>query len=483
MSNLLAQQTRQKISENTKERFITLFFVLYKTARIVDLNNDTFKNQLDSFFEFFGIIAEEAIEISLKTIKGHLFINSELVKFNTSGLSGAEEILSEWQAFGIGGIIFNSEIQKSELGLFFRFIADIKPDDHNLESLTAQLKKQGLKKISLLSIKETDSDEPQLAEDIRKEFRAQARVSFYRSMSMVEDIIVGSIANKEINSAKTKRVVHNLIDQLMLDESSLIELTAIRDYDDYTFAHSLNVAIYALTVGIKLKLDRARLSQLGFSALFHDAGKIKLPADLIRKPDAFDENDWIQMQRHPILGVKTILRSMKLNVHTARAALVAFEHHINNDLTGYPMLHTEKAATNLFSRIVSIVDSFDALVSGRIYIKKSIPTDEVLKKMRYQMSSKFDVFLLKLFNNIVGIYPAGSLVLLNTEEIALVLANNADNHSQPYIKIIGDHTGLLDSSIWVDLSQPEHSNRTITRQIDPQRYGLELRDFVLDDQK
>ena len=114
-------------------------------------------------------------------------------------------------------------------------------------------------------------------------------------------------------------------------------------------------------------------------------------------------------------------------------------------------------------------------------MKKSIPPDLVLKKMRYQMTEKFDAFLLKLFNHIVGIYPAGSLVLLSTKEIALVLANNSADPAHPYVKIVGNQEGLLEEPIWVDLSQPEHADRTITRQIEPARYGLEQRDFVLED--
>ena len=300
-------------------------------------------------------------------------------------------------------------------------------------------------------------------------------------MTAVKEIIVSTGDDGEINTAKTKRVVHSLIDQITRDEQSMIELTAIRDYDDYTYAHSVNVTIYSHTVGIRLRLDRARLSQLGFSALFHDVGKVKLPQDLIKKPDAFDEDDWIQMQRHPLLGLKTILRNLDLNVHTARAARAAFEHHINADGTGYPMLHYREREPDLFSRIISIVDTFDALTSGRVYLRKAMPPDMVLKKMRHQMTSKFDPFLLKLFNDIVGIYPAGTLVLLNTDEIALILTNNREQPARPYVKVVGNRDGLLPTPLWADLTLPEHADRVIIRRIDPDHYGLSVRDFVLDD--
>jgi HD-GYP domain-containing protein (c-di-GMP phosphodiesterase class II) len=187
------------------------------------------------------------------------------------------------------------------------------------------------------------------------------------------------------------------------------------------------------------------------------------------------------MQRHPLLGVKTILRSLKFDIHTARAARIAFEHHINNDFTGYPSLHYDKRTTTLFSKVVSIVDTFDALSSGRVYLKKHFTPDTVLKKMRYQMSAKFDPFLLKLFNDIIGVYPAGSLVLLSTDELGLVLTNNETEPLRPFIKIVGDRAGLLGEPIWVDLSLPENADRQLLRQIEPERYGLDIKDFILED--
>jgi HD-GYP domain-containing protein (c-di-GMP phosphodiesterase class II) len=160
---------------------------------------------------------------------------------------------------------------------------------------------------------------------------------------------------------------------------------------------------------------------------------------------------------------------------------VAVEHHIHTDFTGYPQLHYAKRPSNLFSRIISIVDTFDALSSGRVYLKKAIPPDVVFKKMRYQMQVKFDAFLLKLFNDVVGIYPAGSLVLLNTDEIGLVLTNNEKDKARPSVKILGDRNGLFDKSNWVDLAAEDQVHRAIVRLVDPARYGLDIKDFVLRD--
>jgi len=468
------------LAGQTEQRLLNSFFALYKTCRIIDLSNAMFRRQLTIFMEHLAAVPNYG-EITIKAVHDRYFVNERLVRFDDHGQSGASSVVGEWRRLGVGGVVFDIRISPDEVASFLQFMASDKPSNANLESLAAQLSSHGIPYVSLLSMKEAGADAPTVSEEMRRRFRQMARRTFVQAISVVQDIVVSATHDKEINTSKTKRVVHTLIDHITQDESSLLELAAIKDYDDYTYAHSTNVCVYSLTLGVRFGLDRPRLSQLGFSALFHDIGKVKLPADLIRKPEAFDENDWIQMQRHPLLGAKTIIHNLKFDTHSARAARGAFEHHINQDLTGYPILRHRKRRTDLFSRIISIVDTFDALTSGRVYIKKQIPPDEVIRKMRYQMNVKFDPFLLKIFNDVVGIYPAGSLVLLTTEEIALVLTNNENDLARPYVKIVGNRAGLLADPLWVDLSAADNLERRIVRYVDPARYGLDIKDFILTD--
>lgn len=462
-------------------KLLNSFFVMYKTARIIDSNNAAYQTQLDTFFNSYSAIAEVTTTVTIKTIADRYFVNEKMVRFDDAGMSGAASVVAEWRLLGIGGVHFEAAVTMEHISRFFKLISSIKPNQENLASLSKSLRDHGLKHVQLLSARDVGIDGPTVDEETRKMFRAMARKSFFQAMSTVQEVVHNTMNDKNVNISKTKRVVHSLIDQITRDESSLLELTAIRDFDDYTYAHSTNVTVYSLTLGSRLRLDRPRLSQLGFAALFHDIGKVKLPKDLIAKPDAFDEDDWIQMQRHPILGAKTILRNLKLDIHSARAARGAFEHHINSDFTGYPVLRRGTRPAGLFSKIISIVDSFDALTSGRVYIKKGMSPDIVFKKLRFQMKIKFDPFLLKLFNDIIGVYPAGSLVLLTTDEIALVLTNNDADQSRPYVKIVGNRDGLLRDPLWIDLSQPDQEERKIIRQIEPERYGLDAKDFILKD--
>ncbi len=481
MATVTDQPAAFAIAGKTEEKLINLFFVLYKNARIVERNNPAFKRQCTNFHELLQGLFVESNEVTIKIIAGRYFINHKLARFDDHGLSGAAAIVAEWEVIGLAGVRFLAEVSIDEIEDLFTFVAGIKPTANNVEGLSEALQTHQQPSIRFLSVEELEDETPSIVEEIKRQFRARARSTFFRAMSIVEDNMANVAQGRDIDISKTKRVIRSLIDHISKDEQSLLELAAIKSFDDYTYAHSTNVCVYALTLGVRLGLDRARLSQLGFSALFHDIGKVKLPTDLIRKPEAYDENDWLQMQRHPLLGAKTILRNLKFETHAARAARAAFEHHINADFTGYPSLRYNKRPPNLFSKIVSIVDAFDALTSGRVYSRAPLSPDKVLKKMHYQMKVKFEPFLLKVFSDIIGLYPAGTLVLLTTDEIALILTNNETDRSRPYVKIIGNRQGLLPTPEWVDLSLPEHARRKIVRMVDPARYGLDIKDFVLAD--
>ncbi len=470
------------VGTDRDERLLNAFFVVYKNARIVEVTNKAYVRQCRSFYDQLRSFLDSDCEVVIKSLRGRYFVGERFINYDDNSGAGAS-ITSDWQELGLGGVRFDTVVSPEDIERFFAYMATVSPRAvEDLEELQHDLDLHVPAGIDLLALPEEEDDDNEL-DDLqrRKLLRVEARSRFFRAVSTVEELMSHAEAEREINLAKTRRVVHSLIDHISRDRDSLMELAAIKDFDDYTYAHSINVSVYALTLGIRLGLERSRLSQLGFSALFHDVGKVTLDQDLIRKPDSFDEYDWMQMQQHPLLGAKTILRNLKLDIHTARAARAAFEHHINDDFTGYPTLKNGPQPTNLFSKIVAIADTFDAMTSGRIYLKRAIPPDKVIKKMRYQMVNKFDSFLLRVFNDVIGIYPAGTLVLLSTDEIAVVVGTNELAFDRPYVRVVGDRTGLLAESRWMDLSTAEYDDVRIVRLVEAERYGLKVRDFVLSD--
>jgi putative nucleotidyltransferase with HDIG domain len=284
-------------------------------------------------------------------------------------------------------------------------------------------------------------------------------------------------SHNTVNIARTKRVVQKLIDSIIADESALMEMTTLRNFDDYTYVHSVNVCVLSLILAHHLGLDRKRLSNLGVGALLHDIGKTKLPIDLVNKPDAFDEYDWELMRKHPIYGVKFLLKTRNVEETTARASAAVYEHHISYNGDGYPELLRKRMPT-LFARIVAITDTYNAMSSGRVYHRKVNLPDEVVTNMVNRAGTAFDPILLKLFVNAIGIYPVGSVVALSSNQVGIIVKNNPKDFEKPKVKIVADQSGLLEINEVkvIDLSMEPGIN--VTRMIDGDKYNINNANYL-----
>jgi len=478
----IATETSQEKEQLRRARALIMsFFMTVKNGRVYEANNDSYRVMASRFYQQLIDYISDTDTCSIKVVKGRLFVDDHFICSDQDEKIGAEIVVERWSELGIGGIVFGDPISPEHIDTFVRLLWAFKStSDTRYEEFLAALNDAGVETISILPRLYIGARHV-LDEEGRQHIRRHARNTFFQAISTVKHIMSHAENQEKISVTRTRRVVHSIIDRISEDEAALIELASIKNYDEYTYAHCTNVCIYSLTLGFRLGLDRRELAELGFAALFHDIGKVKLPYDLINKPDKFDENDWVQMQKHPLFGAMTIGKTLKLDRHMSRAMAVAFEHHINPDHTGYPRLR-EPRPLNLYSRIVTIADSFDALSSGRIYIKDPIPPDEVLKKLMYQMHAKFDAVLLKLFVNIIGIFPVGSLVLLSNDNLAIVSKTNQDVLDRPCVRLIADKYGELAQPVDMDLAREEFGDIAIAKLIDESKYNIDLSKFILADQ-
>ena len=226
------------------------------------------------------------------------------------------------------------------------------------------------------------------------------------------------------------------------DESVVLGLTTLRCHDEYTHNHSVNVCVLSLALANRVGYPKAELADLGLAALFHDVGKASIPLEVLNKPGEFTDDDWKVMRSHPVEGVINITRLRGITKLPSRMAAAAFEHHMNYDFSGYPKL-TVPWTQSLTGRILTIADCYDAMTSARVYRREPLLPEKVLKIMFGKSGQSFDPILLKLFVNCVGIIPIGSLVLLDTNELAVVLRPNPGKESaqRPWVKIITDTNG------------------------------------------
>ncbi len=237
-----------------------------------------------------------------------------------------------------------------------------------------------------------------------------------------------------------------------------------------------------MALGQKLGMDKMKLMELGLVALFHDIGKTVIPNEVLNKPGAFDAEDWKLMVRHPVFGVKIIFNMKNFDASSIRAAITAYEHHIHPDGSGYPGAR-KLSEIDLFSRIVAIADQYDAMTSARVYARSPMSPDSALALMVRRSAAELDPLLLKFFINLVGTYPVGTLVMLDTRELGIVSGANTAEHLRPRVTIITDTDGnRINSPVVADLAEQDGAGgypRSIVKAVDHNRYGINLAEYFL----
>jgi HD-GYP domain-containing protein (c-di-GMP phosphodiesterase class II) len=315
--------------------------------------------------------------------------------------------------------------------------------------------------------------------------KKQIKKTYSSAVSITKGVLSKAKSGEAINLKKSKRVIATITDQILEDESRsiLVGMTTLKDYDDYTYHHSVNVSILAIAFGHKLGLPKMKLAELGLAALFHDLGKIKIPLEILNKPSALTDIDWQTMRQHPVWGTVTILKIKGINESSMNLAIPAFEHHLNYDLSGYPELKN-KIPLDLYSKIIIIADQYDAMTSSRVYSRTALPPDKALGLLIEQSGKKIDPYLLKAFVRMIGVYPIGCLVMLNTDELGLVFENSSDPKciDRPRVLIIADSSGAKTENAVVDLTEMDDNEkykRSIKNTLDPNKYGINLAEYLI----
>lgn len=236
----------------------------------------------------------------------------------------------------------------------------------------------------------------------------------------------------------------NLVDDLFSKSDIMISMVDIKNMDTYTYAHSVNVAVISLVVGIAAGLGRRELEDLTIGAMLHDVGKIFIPKSILNKPGALTDDEFRQIQEHTIEGYE-YLKNCPIK---STSKIIALQHHLNVDGSGYPD-HENTGLLHKFSRIVAIADVYDALTSDRSYRRAYSPS-EAVEYIMSMASTKFDMDYVKLFVKKIVTYPVGSLVRLSDGKAGVVRSLNEGFPTRPVVEIIedsrlsGEHIDLME---------------------------------------
>ena len=278
--------------------------------------------------------------------------------------------------------------------------------------------------------------------------------------------------------------MQNAVNTIIQDDSTLLGLANIKNYDEYTFNHSVNVAIYAIALGQRIGIPKKQLSHLGMAGLFHDMGKTKISSEVLDKTGKLSTEERSIMRSHPVVGTELIMRMKEWGELSTRMIEGAFEHHLRYDLMGYPRL-TRKRKISLFGRIISVADFYDALVRPRVYNRFPYVSEKILGIMLERSGKDFDPAVVKVLINMIGIFPLGTLVLLNTNEMGIVtqIQEEAELIDRPKVCLLYYSDGAYRKGKAVDLREMDEATRNFKRSVvktlDPNEYNINVAEFFL----
>jgi len=265
-------------------------------------------------------------------------------------------------------------------------------------------------------------------------------------------------------------IVDSLAQAVAQNRTALLALTALKNYDNYTFTHMVNVSILTMGQARGLGMEGTSLRQVGLAALMHDIGKVKTPPEILNKPDGLTDREFEVLKRHTVDGAEILRTTPDV---PPLAPIVAFEHHLRSDGSGYPR-GVSRSRLNVATMLCGISDVYDAMRSQRVY-QQAFPTDRILTVLQRNDGKQFDQNLVRRFVQLVGIYPAGNLVRLDTGEIAVVVKVYAPDPYRPRVKVVvaADRTPLsrpYEVNLW---ESHEGLPGSIQAPVDPTDYNVD----------
>jgi len=297
-----------------------------------------------------------------------------------------------------------------------------------------------------------------------------AKQVYQAAKSIIERAMHDVRMGRAINMEAVTQVVTGLADSVLRNPDALTSLSRLKRFDEYTFFHSVNTSVLALSLGRMMGLQRDALHQLGVGTLLHDIGKTKIPLDLLNKPGRFEPHEFELMKQHVMRGAEVLSDMTGLADPFLKPAL---EHHERVDGSGYPH-QRRKTELSQYGLIAAVVDIYDAITSDRCY-HKAKPAHDALQFL-YVISQKghLDHQVVQRFIQAVGVYPVGSVVELNTGELAVVRRIHHGHPLEPMIILAANSGGTLRSHpMELDLrQQTSRPHRVITSVKDPVATGV-----------
>lgn len=452
---------------------------LMRTARTYDVSNQAFRRQLEEFTGLLKRLFEEEEEIALVVVADYLYLNGVRIKAHTGLLGPYHALMADFERRQVGGLRFLQGVTDAEVERFFQiFVAS---EDASLaDRLPEMIAEAAIANILIVPAGDVDADD--LARQLEEQptptgERARARKVFWRAVLGTRKIVLRARQTGRPDLRQAKRLVQPIVDNIMKHEYSIVGLTALKDHDEYTYTHCVNVAVLSISMGQQLALPRQALADLGVAGLLHDLGKMHIPGEVLRKPDSLTAEEWVYMRRHPLEGAVMIARMPGLSTVMLDAMRACLEHHMNYNRTGYPDVDLEWGQATM-SRIVAMADCFDAITAHRAYHSRPRTAFEGLQILMGPNRVNFDPAVLWSLVRAVGLYPAGTVLQTASGHVVLCVSPNPKDVTHPHCRVLVRPDGTVPAEDAAEVWDPMPATDHALRVVNPEEHKVSTSDLL-----
>ncbi len=469
------------------EEFLQNFYSLSQTARIHSDSHTLLIEGINKFRESINRCMENE-SLTVKIANDQVFVDEEKLIYNRTTKNLFDNIIRFFDTRDLEGVRLLGDVKHAsvnEILTFIRLLENSGQKPEPLTWLTDGLAEENIQWVELVKKSEKQPDDQESSyRDDKAERRERAKRDYSYVKASIEEVAQKIKVNKsEVGIRKTVRVVQDMATNIIKDDEVYAAISTLRIFDDYIFTHSANVATLSMCIGRRINLSRRTLVSLGICALFHDLGKIDIPNQVLHKKDTLNDSELKMIEEHSLNSARLLLQLKASPDSKARILVPLFEHHLKYDLSGYPHADWKKPLT-LFGKIIAIADKYDILTSSRAYRKSLLSPDRALGYMFDRAGKDYDPILIKVFINILGLYPVGTLLRLDTGELALVVSSpSRDFSKRPLVCILEKKSG--DSYKKIEIINLEERDtktgnyvREITETHHPAHFGIQPVQYI-----
>jgi HD-GYP domain-containing protein (c-di-GMP phosphodiesterase class II) len=477
------------------------FHALMRVGRSYRVGNQVFHQQCEAFLETLAPIFVDAPEAVLVSLDSDLYLNGVRIPVKASNLRFHQTLLEEFRRRRIAGLRIEAGLTIVDLEKFFALF--LQHDVYFGPGLLEACINDGVRRIlpavhvTTEAPDHSDPFDPRAYEQWSGEtegsgsgepgdggdgpegersgkpgaVRPVTAKNYSLALHGARSLLTTTALQDGIEMRHAKRVVQPLIDGAFSDEPVVVGLSTLGHHDEYTYAHSVNVCVVAVTMGHFLELDRKALADLGVASLLHDVGKAAVHDRIEHPLESFTDAERAAAESHPLEGARLIARSTTLNQTTLRCMRAALEHHAVARPGHYPDFAGQWTPSRL-SEVIAVADCYVSLQMHRSDAGRNVTPYRALGMILGPLASAFDPALLWALVRSVGFYPPGQMVELNNESVAIVLAPNPDDPARPHVRVVMDPCGVPFAPVEAKDLKPIPPTMSIRRALEAAEYPV-----------